>query len=60
MKSRIILMVLALVLSVSGVVACAKKAPQLTPEQLQAGVIGANHPVSQQDATAQGCSCHLQ
>jgi hypothetical protein len=37
---------------------CGKKAPQLTPEQLAAGVIAAEHPVSQEQAVQQGCSCH--
>lgn len=48
--------ILALSASVAG---CAKKAPQLTPEQLQAGVIGNPHPVNQQGAMAQGCACHM-
>jgi hypothetical protein len=36
------------------------KAPQLTPEQLQAGIIAVQHPVSQEEATKRGCECHLQ
>ncbi len=51
---------LVVILAASGVTACAKKAPQLTPEQLQIGVVPEKHPVSQQDAAAQGCNCHLQ
>lgn len=36
-----------------------KPAPQLTPEQLAAGVVGEDHPVDQEAATAQGCACHF-
>jgi hypothetical protein len=39
---------------------CMKKAPVLTPAQLQAGIIGEKHPVSQQQASQSGCSCHLE
>ncbi|MDZ4169332.1 MAG: hypothetical protein U1E26_06725 [Coriobacteriia bacterium] len=60
MKNRVSYLLLAVsILAVSAsLVGCGNKAPQLTAEQLQAGVIGSPHPVNQQDAMAQGCSCH--
>ncbi len=39
---------------------CSNNAPQLSAEQLQAGVIPMQHPVSQQEATQRGCECHTQ
>lgn len=52
--------VLVFVLAAGLLAGCAKKAPQLTQEQLMAGVIPAKHPVDQEQASAQGCACHLQ
>ncbi len=44
-----------------GTTACAgKPAKPLTPQQLQAGVVPKNHPVSQQAARAVTCRCHFQ
>jgi len=60
-KTRILTTVCVLALAATGLATgCAKKAPQLTPQQLAAGIIPAEHPVSQADATAQGCACYLQ
>lgn len=57
---KIVTLAIVLALALGASVGCAKKAPQLTPEQLQAGVIGGEkHPVDQQEATNQGCACHL-
>jgi len=39
---------------------CSKPAPVLTQAQLQAGVIGKKHPVTQDAATKAGCSCHTE
>ncbi len=49
--------VAVLALSAFGLSGC-KKTPQLTPQQLAAGVIPAEHPVDQQTATEKGCNCH--
>jgi hypothetical protein len=37
-----------------------KKAPVLTQAQIMAGKIGKEHPVSQDQATKMGCSCHVE
>jgi hypothetical protein len=49
-----------MLLGAAALTGCMKKAPVLTPAQLQAGLIGEKHPVSQQKATESGCSCHLE
>ena len=36
-----------------------KPAPILSAEQLQAGIIGEDHPVSQAEASERGCECHV-
>jgi hypothetical protein len=58
-STRIATVVCIAVLSTGLMTGCMKKAPQLTQAQLMAGVIGDEHPVDQQTATAKGCSCHL-
>ena len=62
MTARRLLAALSAAVIAAGLLAgCGSKpAPQLTAEQLQAGMIGAEHPVDQQTAQAQGCQCHLQ
>lgn len=59
---RILAASAAAILAAGLLVGCgAEKAPQLTAEQLQAGIIGGEeHPVNQEQAQAAGCNCHLQ
>ncbi|NTU72118.1 MAG: hypothetical protein HGB10_09915 [Coriobacteriia bacterium] len=55
-----LLIALAAASSLLGGCAMFKKAPILTNEQLMAGVIGKEHPVSQEKATSMSCSCHTE
>ena len=60
-RSATALLLVAMVsLGAASIGGCMKKAPVLTPAQLQAGIIGEKHPVSQQQASQSGCSCHLE
>lgn len=60
--TRILITLFALSLAAVALTGCGEdeKPPVLTPEQLQAGIVGEEHPVSQEAAQQQGCACHLQ
>jgi hypothetical protein len=57
---RIAAVICVIALAAGLTTGCMKKAPQLTPEQLAAGIIATQHPVNQAEASKRGCECHLQ
>ena len=46
--------------ALSGCMFFQKPAPVLTQEQLAAGMIGEDHPVTQAEASERGCECHIE
>ena len=46
--------------ALSGCMFFQKPAPILTQEQLAAGIIGEDHPVTQAEASERGCECHIE